>query len=94
MPRMKPKTLSNPPSQPSLEGGLDSAQSLTSNTVASLRQPPFRMTDGDSALRPSFLSASEESLSMNVVGGYEAANHEIRMLWVAQIGGHVPACRR
>jgi hypothetical protein len=45
MPRMKPKTLSNPPSQPSSEGGLDSAQSLTSNTVASLRQPPFGMTE-------------------------------------------------
>jgi hypothetical protein len=31
---MKQKALSNPPSQPPVEGGLDSAQALTTNTVA------------------------------------------------------------
>jgi len=36
MSRMKPKALSDPPSQPPLEGGLDNARPLTSNTVASL----------------------------------------------------------
>jgi len=34
------------------------------------------------------LSASEESLSTNVVGRYETANREISMLWTAQIGAH------
>jgi hypothetical protein len=34
MPRVKTKALSNPPSQAELEGGLDSAQDLTTNTVA------------------------------------------------------------
>jgi len=67
MPRMKPKTLSNPPSQPSLEGGLDSAQSLTSNTVASLRQPPFRMTETALYIRHS--EHREESLSTNAREG-------------------------
>jgi len=36
MPRLKPKALSNPPSQPGLEGGLDSAPQLTPNTVAAV----------------------------------------------------------
>ena len=31
---MKQKALSNPPSQPRVEGGLDSARALTTNTVA------------------------------------------------------------
>jgi hypothetical protein len=34
MPRLKQKALSNPPSQPTEEGGLDSAPPLTGNTVA------------------------------------------------------------
>ena len=34
MPRLKPKALSNPPSQPLAEGGLDSATTLTPITVA------------------------------------------------------------
>ncbi len=34
MPRLKPKALSNPPSQPRLEGGLESATTLTPLTVA------------------------------------------------------------
>jgi hypothetical protein len=34
MSRLKPKALSNPPSQPNSEGELDSARPLTSNTVA------------------------------------------------------------
>ena len=45
MSRVKPIALSNPSSQTPLEGGLDSARPFTSNTVASLQQPPFRMTD-------------------------------------------------
>ena len=36
MSRLKPKALSNPPSQPLDEGGLDSASTLTPNTVAHL----------------------------------------------------------
>jgi transposase len=35
MPRVKAKALSNPPSQSSLEGGLENAPLLTTNTVAS-----------------------------------------------------------
>ena len=35
MSRLKLKALSNPPSQPRVEGGLDSARPLTTNTVAS-----------------------------------------------------------
>ena len=35
MSRLKPKALSNPPSQTPLEGGSDSARPFTSNTVAS-----------------------------------------------------------
>ena len=34
MSRLKPKALSNPPSQPPLEGGFDSATTLTPFTVA------------------------------------------------------------
>jgi len=34
MPRVKPKALFNTPSQAKLEGGLDSARTLTQNTVA------------------------------------------------------------
>ena len=37
MSRLKAKALSKPPSQTPLEGGLDSAPPLTSNTVASTR---------------------------------------------------------
>jgi hypothetical protein len=36
MSRLKLKALSNPPSQPRVEGGLDSARPLTTNTVASI----------------------------------------------------------
>jgi hypothetical protein len=34
MSRMKQKALSNPPSQPRMEGGLDNAHHLIPNTVA------------------------------------------------------------
>jgi hypothetical protein len=46
MSRLKPKALSNPPSQTTLEAGLDSAHHLIPNTVARLRQPLVALTEG------------------------------------------------
>ena len=56
MSRLKPKALSNPPSQTTLEGGSESARPLTANTVASTPAACAQddLRDGSRSLKDDF----------------------------------------